>query len=410
MRAIALYALILFSGALSSPTFATSPPQTSARDWQKWHGGWVRLEADGNLSCLSTNGTNCYWHHQVTDPKTFSGQPLQPLVCGIAHAGKWGGRSGYNDADNLSGDRHWCRSAYATLFAKWEDYSTLGAKVWLSETPAGDAMCHSADGRTCTPVKEGDDAPPTGAAVHPLVCGAHLNRIAKKTGYDEPGHWCQLPRILYRAVDLPVSHVDWRDLKTPAWTSDDEPAVVIRTKVPEGRSLKLITSARLASKDWRDVAFSDGGQVGFEFGSRLRFHLDVNGDGIDPWPLWILPRTGGGITAGMKVTSRGNMCFFNAPDGAPRDGQFIALNALIGNTVPLRTPIGQPFQVLSSAPPWENVPTGALLTWRSDAPSGFKIDELLVLAARRVPVEGDLTGKKRKISYAEDCDRLPVPL
>ena len=40
--------------------------------WQRWKSGWVRLEADGNLSCLSRDGTHCLWNSEKLDPTEFT--------------------------------------------------------------------------------------------------------------------------------------------------------------------------------------------------------------------------------------------------------------------------------------------------------------------------------------------------
>lgn len=79
----------------------------------------VRLEADGNISCLSSNGIDCVWQdnkkcYKAIDmyratPTTYA----LPLVCGPAHAKHWT-TTGYDyvDADGKTG-AHWCQKSRA---------------------------------------------------------------------------------------------------------------------------------------------------------------------------------------------------------------------------------------------------------------------------------------------------------
>lgn len=405
MRLIALSALILLGGTLSGTVLATSPPAASPTEWKKWYDGWVRLEADGNLSCLSFNGTHCSWNGMVSEPDKVPATELQPLVCGIAHAAKWGNRTGYNDADNLSGDRHWCRSAYATYFAKWQDYSILGARHWLSETPAGDAMCHSTDGKTCTPVTPGESRPPAGE-VHPLVCGAHHRRMTGHDGYGQPDHWCATPKI-DEDFGNQLATGDRTQIEAKGWVNLIEPAMLMRVKVPHGRSLTLRTEALLEKPVVLHQRELSKAFFGLEFGKELRFHL---GDAHVGAPLsWkALEPSSDEVIVAATVTPRGNACFFAGKSG----NRFFADANLIGDTRQILDDAKRPLRFnASNAEALTMLMTGQPMTavgpvdWRADAGPDFAIDKVLMLYARYVPVEGDLTGKKRFIHYADTCDQ-----
>lgn len=415
MRPIALSALLLLAGVLSDATAAAPPAAPSEStaspgEWKKWHGGWVRLEADDNhnLSCLSPDGTNCYWSGEVADPKTFDERQLRPLVCGTAHMRSVWQVNGYNDerAGEEDGDLHWCRSAYATLFAKWQDYSVLGARHWLSETPAGDAMCHSTDGKTCTPVTPGQSQPPAGD-VHPLVCGAHHRRMKGNDGYGQPDHWCATPKI-DEDFGKQQATGDWTQIKAKGWVNVIEPAMLLRVKVPEGRSLTLRTEALLGNPVIYQQQALSKAFFGLEFGKHLRFHL---GDAsVEAPPSWTrLEPSSAEVTVAATVTPKGNACFFAGKNG----GRFFADANLIGDTRQMLDDTGQPVRFkASSAEAMAMLMTGKPMTavgpvdWRADAGPDFAIDKVLMLYARFVPVEGDDTGrKKRPIYYAADCDQ-----
>ena len=361
MRPIALSALILLGGVLSNATAATLPvvpsePMAAPGEWKQWLGGWVRLEADGNLSCLSPDGTNCYWHHEVADPKTFDERQLRPLVCGAAHMRSVWKVNGYNDGDTAHGDRHWCRSAHATLFAKWDDYSVLGSRHWLSETPAGDAMCHSTDGKTCTPVLPGESQPPSGD-VHPVVCGAHHRRIDReqelerqpdftgkgKEGYDTPGHWCATPKI-DEDFGKQQATADWTQIEAKGWAHFIEPAMLMRVKVPEGRSLTLRTEALLEKPVAYQKQALSKAFFGLEFGKQLRFHL---GDAyVEAPPSWKTPEPSSDeVIVAATVTPKGNACFFAGKSG----DRFFADANLIGDTRQILDDAQQPVRFTASS-------------------------------------------------------------
>ncbi|MDH0863000.1 hypothetical protein [Mitsuaria sp. GD03876] len=423
-HALSTWALALGSALAASTAGAQVPAggkppveKAATDDWQRWGGTWVRLEADGHLSCLSFDATNCAWNDSVADPKKTA-WPIQPLVCGPRHLASTWKLTGYNDYGGAS-DRHWCRSAYASLFAKWEDYRILGADKLVAATPSGDLMCHSTDGSTCSDPAKVDLAKVRETPVHPLVCGAHHRRVHGNDGYDQPGHWCQLPKIVQRHVpraDIAIAP-DVDAVSTEAWKADDEPAVIVRATLPAGRTLALTTNVRPDQLWWSSVTggMVDVIPVGFEFGRQFRF---IAGKGaldrhMAP-PNWKRRRLAGDIVAAMKVTPGGRMCFFGTAADAPRDGGFIASGAGIGSSAGLRdwkmrlvTFPSSPFD-LHAGPPSQANTLDPQVAWQLDDGTAT-IHEMLMVAARHVPIEGDLHGGRRKVSYAQGCDDDPRP-
>ena len=420
-RSLRSAALIAIGASLSLCALAATPsaadtakvPEKVASAWKRWGGGWVRLEADGQLSCFSRDGTHCAWGFSVADANAVPDAAIKPLVCGTPHKLSAWGITGYNDGDTRHGERHWCRSAYATLFAKWQDHTVLGTPLMLAETPAGDLMCHSTDGRNCTPARDVASKPAAANAaateVHPLVCGAHHRRMHGHDGYGQAGHWCQTPKILHAAVDVTVKPdaADTELITTPSWVAKDEPALVVRTKIPEGQTLVLGSFASFSRP--LGPFKSTQGPAGFSAGKLNMVHAAGNYQEA-PWKA---PITTGPLTMAFKVTEKGHMCYFAADEAKKRDGAFISPGALLGDSVLItnfnRIP---PIGFLSSASVKVNVgghsvlmPAVYGLSQGPAASSSFKIDQLFLVAARHVPVEGDLTGAKRKITYAPSCDQ-----
>ncbi|WP_343630053.1 hypothetical protein [Roseateles sp.] len=403
-----LFAPVLFalavgwSGAAMATSEPVKPPAGALTEWKEWWGGWVRLEADGNMSCLSPDGVHCYWHKQVTDPKIYGTSKLNPLVCGAPHKEKWG-INGYNDNNRAFHKRHWCRSAYATRFAKWVNYSFLGVKKWLAETPAGDVMCHSSNGVFCTEAALGETIPPQVPEVHPLVCGAHYRRIFGKESYDEPGHWCRTPKIDEDFGQRVAKGDSWQEAIGNGWHSAIEPAILVRAHVPEGRTLALRTMAEI--KDgaiYRGNLFAET-NFGFEFGRQTGFHLGSS-EIATHIPSWRTPAASQGhLMAAMTVTPRGNACFFVAPDSGARETPFFAQKNFIGSTVNILDDRGRP--ILFTRSPgftfsqWGKSPS----EWRADKGEDFVIEKVVALYDRSVPDEKN-PGKKRFITYAAQCD------
>ncbi|ANH69650.1 hypothetical protein ABE85_22440 [Mitsuaria sp. 7] len=365
----------------------------------------MRLEHDDNLSCLSRNARHCLWNNDVTDPTLIPEQDLKPLVCGQAHQKSVWGINGYNDqrAGEDNGDFHWCRSAYATLFVKWKDYSVVGVDYWLSETPAGDAMCHSTNGKTCTRVVPGDAPPSDSVIAHPLVCGAHHRRMWGTDGYSDPNHWCATPKI-DEDLGTHVATSNWTRIEAAGWAAAIEPAMLIRAKVPATQSLTLGAHAL------RSRSAVDGGPpfqkafFGLEFGKRLRFHLDGK-DVVPPEESWKkMAASGDEVILGMTVTPGGNACFFGAKTGAERAGHFFAKANFLGSTLKILDDAKHPLKFKASSANWRSVKS--LVDLRINDGDALPIEQMLMLYARQVPEEGDPPGKeKRWIHYATDCDK-----
>ncbi len=409
MRSIVLSTLFLLGAVWSGVAVATSPPVLSSppgaeqasepTEWRRWWGGWVRLEANKHLSCLSDDGVNCFWRYKVAHPSDVAPSAVKPVMCGPTLLKTEWKITGYNDANDPHGERHWCRSAFATLYAKWEDYSVLGAPHWLAETPSGDLMCHSTDGKHCTTVNKGDTAPPPSGEVHPLVCGAHHRRMHGHDGYDTPGSWCRMPKIDDRFRDLPVKDGEWQEKLAAGWFSLIEPSVVARVKVPEGHSLTLRAMAQFA-KPIQYPQKLEQAAMNLEVGERVRFYLGESAAEQMPLALGELSPAAGEVVVGMAVTEGKHGCFFGAKSSDERKGHFFSASNVIGSTAGLLDKANEPILFAASVPAF---PKHSPVEWRANGGDQFKIDELLVLYARLVPVEGDPTGKKRWIRYLNDC-------
>lgn len=163
--------------------------------WKPYGTSWVRVEEDGNLSCLTFDGVNCDTSSLPSNapdprlkilcifgcdtsnlPKIPENKTVKPLVCGMAHQQIYG-ITGYDTAG------HWCNMAYGSLFASWQ---SNGNRL-LSQNPYGDVMCLSYDGINC---RAGTAAPPTGTLFNPLVCGKIHKKYYGIDGYADEAHWC----------------------------------------------------------------------------------------------------------------------------------------------------------------------------------------------------------------------------
>lgn len=155
-----------------------NPVREISNSWAPWGGTYVRLEADGNLSCYSPEGSQCHWGNPPQPPAN-----ARALTCGGHHLSLHG-VSGY-DTPN-----HWCNNAYADLYAHWNSTRSINA--------AGDVMCFSRDGVNCTAVQ---DFNPQVRPIKPLICGEVHRQIYGNTGYSQNGHWCNgVPRPFTLAV------------------------------------------------------------------------------------------------------------------------------------------------------------------------------------------------------------------
>lgn len=171
----------------------------AATPWQKWGGTYVRLESDGNISCVSADGgTNCDWSNSTVVPAAST----PALVCGNAHRKIWG-ETGY-DTPN-----HWCNNAYGDKYAVWRRGDYFGFNVFFAENPAGDLMCASHDGINCSwgnLVNEQHLEKP----VRPLICGMAHDAVWGANSSKAPGHWCQQARYT----------VEERDYSDRKWASE----------------------------------------------------------------------------------------------------------------------------------------------------------------------------------------------
>lgn len=209
----------------AQPPSETIAPPAQPSEWKVYEGQSYRIEADGNLSCYSEDGQNCKRGNRSADPAV-----IKPLTCGPNHKGLYG-ITGYDKTD------HWCNTAYANLFAKWENYEMLGFSGLLSKTPNNDPMCVSSNGINCDWYST-ERAPLPDRTIKPVVCGqALLKDRWGITGYEEhwPNHWCQSPEIVasnlthppVREVD-PAGRVTFTFASLPAWTAADSPVFHVR--------------------------------------------------------------------------------------------------------------------------------------------------------------------------------------
>ncbi|DBA01633.1 TPA: hypothetical protein N0F65_011389 [Lagenidium giganteum] len=120
--------------------------------------------------------------------------PAQPLSCGQNHMEMWGS-TGYTDSG------HWCSRAAKILPESpgWVCFPEV--LVPLRVNHAGDVECMSDNRRDCFWQQSfsdcqrlADNAP---LGLIPLVCGSAHNTEYGGTGYDTPGHWCQMGAIFY---------------------------------------------------------------------------------------------------------------------------------------------------------------------------------------------------------------------
>ena len=161
--------------------------------------GWftaIRLGSDGNVECISTDSSNCFWHQDpnrcissVIDTKP---ETIKPLACG-EHSKKVYGATGYDDP------KHWCaigRVYYA--MKEWLCLDTLnGWYTPVRMNAAGDVECLSSNVRDCAwlrdPVQCGVAAAMLGAEnIKPLSCGKVHQATYGSDGYSDPKHWCAI--------------------------------------------------------------------------------------------------------------------------------------------------------------------------------------------------------------------------
>ncbi len=184
-------ALILFAPHAWSLTL--SEPAAPS-EWKELDGQYYRLDPNGDFSCYSENAWDCKRGEPSPNPDL-----VRPLSCGRDALAKWK-VTGYDTAG------HWCNTAHAKLFAKWQAYDILGWPLLLATNANGDPMCVSTNGLTCTEGEARFDVKPE--ELVPLVCGqASASVKGGLSGYekDRPDHWCQSPEIMDQQFDPPLS-------------------------------------------------------------------------------------------------------------------------------------------------------------------------------------------------------------
>lgn len=392
MSRLALAALTVALVTANAARAESPPGQPTA--WKRWHGANLRLDADGQLSCYSRDGLNCVWNGSIPDANAPDVPAGKPLVCGEAHAATAWQVNGYNDAQ----DRHWCREAYAQLYAKWQDYSSLGHPYLLSETPEGDTMCYSTDGATCAPARR--DAPSRNVAVRPLVCGKHLEFKRGATGYesDHQDAWCRSPRIVVQDRDVKLPPVctakpgqdacpGWHQATT-AWSTEDQPALIVRGTRHAGDRLTLEAGVH-----------AHNGLEALDVPAFMRVNEDAQIPASLVGPMRRSPFAAPGpFVAALQVSRGGRLCYFGetqpagtAPQPLFRHGSYIGSSFQEDEVtgVPHITVVGSAWD-----PRWRGV---SVYSWNRE----MTVDDITIVVARNIPVGN---GERRRIPYGFNCD------
>lgn len=343
---------------------------------------WARLENNGHMSCLSNDGETCLPLDFTADAPSGA----QLLVC-----------TSYGAND--------CGSAFASTFARWQDYSVLGVPYALSETPNSDVMCFSTDGRNCTPIstlKMSDRDWLRGAK--PVVCGNALLSVEGRTGYDDDNHWCATPKIVAGVSGETIAQQPGRlsSMVVRDWSAADEPAVVVRARLPPGQTLTLVTDTLTEDLKRRPA--------GFEIGASHTIRLE-NKSIVPPWVM--AQESDQPVHAAFKVTRSGTMCFFDPARDKTQRRVFSALSRLGVSTQVaglerhskiLSSPPAGPLEASSLSPNRVNKVTW----WLHGQPAANarftpppRIESLVTVVARKVP---DGQGGQRTLSYARSCD------
>ena len=405
-------ALALGSALAAAPASATSTLNESPVEisWQKVENGepsyetWVRREPDGNISCFSTDGVHC--RRDVSNPNdAWWTSQTSPLVCGQKLLKSEWNLSGYNDAL----EHHWCRTAHAVLLppSAWTDYTLLGHDKLLAETPDGDLMCFSTDGKECSSVRDGKPVTSAGNVipldqVQPVVCGAFLHMRTGGWGYEKAGHWCTLPKIVKREVGKVLDRHDDLVLDLPPWTPEDLPSVIVRTDLKAGFPLEIRMDARFKQPYILGTPKVPRGTVGFTVGGHNALHID---DEVVP----VLPSVHpvDSPTFALSVSEQGNMCLFSGPTESDRLSAVSEANFL-------EHAWGSAVKSWQYARDWgrlvhlEGSPEHETTTVRIKAlpegPPSVTLHEVLILTARDVPEPaGAASGVRRKVPYLRDC-------
>jgi hypothetical protein len=355
--------------------------------WTAWNGKYLRRESDGNLSCFSTDGTHCTGQSQITDPNAPGTPTPQPLVCGTQHLRSVWQVTGYNDANT---PEHWCRNGFGALYADWNTKASgFGEFRVLAETPEGDLMCFTLDGKNCLSASEFSVS--DRRLARPLVCGAHHRSVWGFDGYTRPGHWCQTPKILTRDYFGGLGITE-ESLTMSPWTADDEPGVIARVHLRKGESVSL--GLRGTSHSIWGFDVTSEGTFGLEYGHRAR----VYAPGLQV-PIPLSSQNGmRNLTAAVVVKRNGSMCFFalNSQSKYERlwtDGD-------LAKSWPAQ---GAPWSSAARvSPPSIAAPT-FIVSSGNQSGGSIALIETLTVKARKVPIEGDVSGARRTVSYTDGC-------
>ncbi|KAI1693017.1 hypothetical protein Ddc_23209 [Ditylenchus destructor] len=188
----------------------------------------------------------------------------------------------------------------------------------------------------------------------------------------------------------------------PAWSAADEPAVVVRSHLPPGRTLTLVTDILPKDLSRRPA--------GFEIGALHAIRLDDERL-LPPWVM--TQRSDQSVHAAFKVTRSGAMCFFD-PARDSRHHRVFSAFARLGVSTQIQNLRGHP-KILSS-PPAGRLEASYLSPdrvnkvtwWLDDQPAAdtpfarpARIESLVTVVARKVP---DGRGGRRTLPYAKSCD------
>ncbi|RHY74416.1 hypothetical protein DYB34_013693 [Aphanomyces astaci] len=175
----------------------------------------VRVNAAGNIECLSSNHHDCAWqsNHEACDTVKQSklladATDESPLVCGAQHFQEWGS-TGYDSP------HHWCAQAYRTLVrppspppTSWTCVPNILTPLRVNAT-SGEVECMSSNHHDCLWQSSAENcqllvdtnAPP--GTIDPLECGAHHQAEWGVPGYGDATHWCDIAKPLLASTYRP---------------------------------------------------------------------------------------------------------------------------------------------------------------------------------------------------------------
>lgn len=165
----------------------------------------AQLNADGDAQCMAKDGRNCLWASSKAECEnivaTNRANELHPLACGAAHAKFHNNSTGYDHPG------HWCNVGQKLPgVTRWvcvtPTDNASGQYVAVQRNINDDIQCMASDGINCIWSTSKAECEALVASKHkdvalqPLACGAqHAKANQNKTGYDHPGHWCNVGRM-----------------------------------------------------------------------------------------------------------------------------------------------------------------------------------------------------------------------